>query len=612
LERALKLEGKSLFYLLRQLWGYLSIRRQRQFYMFFVLMLVSALLEVVSLGAVLPFLGVLTSPERVFEHPIVKVCASFLNITGASQLILPITVLFISAVLIAGAVRTLLLWVTTRLTFVSGADLSIEVYRKTLYQPYKVHVARNSSEVISGITIKVSGVVEVLKQLLTLMSGVVLIISILFALLAVDVTTALSAIFGFGIFYGMVSLFVRNHLKKNSIAIAEEQTKVFKVLQEGLGGIRDVLLDGTQAFYCDVYRRADTILRRALGNNIFIGGSPRFVMETIGMVLIGGLAYWLSSQEGGVASALPILGALAFGAQRMLPALQQSYAAWASIAGNQEALVDTINLLKQPIAEELLNDVMETLAFEKSIQLRDVSFRYGDNYPMVLERLNLEIRKGSRVGFVGGTGSGKSTLLDLFMGLLTPVSGEISIDGRKLDEKSMRAWQRNIAHVPQHIYLTDATIAENIAFGIPFEAIDMNRVAEAASQAQIASHVESMPRGYLEVVGEHGVRLSGGQRQRIGIARALYKRARVLVFDEATSALDNATEQAVIESIDLLSSELTILIIAHRLSTVRHCDKIVELSSGKVVAEGRYDSLLEQSSSFRKLVGGQPSLSNND
>ncbi|PIS20539.1 MAG: ABC transporter ATP-binding protein [Zetaproteobacteria bacterium CG12_big_fil_rev_8_21_14_0_65_55_1124] len=580
--------------------------------MFFVLMLVSALLEVVSLGAVLPFLGVLTSPERVFEHPIVKVCASFLNITGASQLILPITVLFISAVLIAGAVRTLLLWVTTRLTFVSGADLSIEVYRKTLYQPYKVHVARNSSEVISGITIKVSGVVEVLKQLLTLMSGVVLIISILFALLAVDVTTALSAIFGFGIFYGMVSLFVRNHLKKNSIAIAEEQTKVFKVLQEGLGGIRDVLLDGTQAFYCDVYRRADTILRRALGNNIFIGGSPRFVMETIGMVLIGGLAYWLSSQEGGVASALPILGALAFGAQRMLPALQQSYAAWASIAGNQEALVDTINLLKQPIAEELLNDVMETLAFEKSIQLRDVSFRYGDNYPMVLERLNLEIRKGSRVGFVGGTGSGKSTLLDLFMGLLTPVSGEISIDGRKLDEKSMRAWQRNIAHVPQHIYLTDATIAENIAFGIPFEAIDMNRVAEAASQAQIASHVESMPRGYLEVVGEHGVRLSGGQRQRIGIARALYKRARVLVFDEATSALDNATEQAVIESIDLLSSELTILIIAHRLSTVRHCDKIVELSSGKVVAEGRYDSLLEQSSSFRKLVGGQPSLSNND
>jgi len=606
------LEGKSLFYLLRQLWGYLSIRRQRQFYMFFVLMLVSALLEVVSLGAVLPFLGVLTSPERVFEHPIVKVCASFLNITGASQLILPITVLFISAVLIAGAVRTLLLWVTTRLTFVSGADLSIEVYRKTLYQPYKVHVARNSSEVISGITIKVSGVVEVLKQLLTLMSGVVLIISILFALLAVDVTTALSAIFGFGIFYGMVSLFVRNHLKKNSIAIAEEQTKVFKVLQEGLGGIRDVLLDGTQAFYCDVYRRADTILRRALGNNIFIGGSPRFVMETIGMVLIGGLAYWLSSQEGGVASALPILGALAFGAQRMLPALQQSYAAWASIAGNQEALVDTINLLKQPIAEELLNDVMETLAFEKSIQLRDVSFRYGDNYPMVLERLNLEIRKGSRVGFVGGTGSGKSTLLDLFMGLLTPVSGEISIDGRKLDEKSMRAWQRNIAHVPQHIYLTDATIAENIAFGIPFEAIDMNRVAEAASQAQIASHVESMPRGYLEVVGEHGVRLSGGQRQRIGIARALYKRARVLVFDEATSALDNATEQAVIESIDLLSSELTILIIAHRLSTVRHCDKIVELSSGKVVAEGRYDSLLEQSSSFRKLVGGQPSLSNND
>lgn len=574
-------------------------------------MLMSAVVEVISLGAVIPFLGILTAPEKIFSYPFVQASAIFLGASEPDQLVFPITVLFVLAVLFAGIVRTFLLWVSTRLTFASGADLSIDVYRRTLYQPYTVHVGRNSSEVISGITIKVSGVVEILKQLLMLMSAVVLIVSILAALIAINIAVALSAIGGFGFFYGMVSLFVRQRLKENSITISEEQTRVVKALQEGLGGIRDVLLDGTQPYYCDVYRRADMALRRALGNNIFVGGSPRFVMETIGMMLISGLAYWLSSQEGGVASAFPVLGAMAFGAQRMLPALQQSYAAWVSIAGNQGALGAAIDLLEQPLPKVVMQDTPNTLPLEKSIHIHNVSFCYGDAHPMVLDHLNLEIRKGSRVGFVGGTGSGKSTLLDLLMGLLEPASGEIRVDGQTLDGRSMRAWQRNIAHVPQHIYLADATIAENIAFGLPLEAIDMDRVRKAAWQAQIAPYIESMSCGYSEVVGEHGVRLSGGQRQRIGIARALYKQARLLVFDEATSALDNATEKAVIESLGLLSDDLTILIIAHRLSTVRHCDKIVELQAGKVIAEGSYDDLLEQSNSFRKLVGVEASFSNN-
>jgi ATP-binding cassette subfamily B protein len=220
----------------------------------------------------------------------------------------------------------------------------------------------------------------------------------------------------------------------------------------------------------------------------------------------------------------------------------------------------------------------------------------------VLDDLNLTIPKGSRVGFVGSTGSGKSTTLDLLMGLLTPTEGELLVDGHSIKGNRLRAWQRSIAHVPQNIYLSDATLAENIAFGVPFEAIDHVRLKHAARQAQIAEFIESSPQGYQAYVGERGIRLSGGQRQRIGIARALYKQASVLVFDEATSALDNATEQSVMDAIEGLGRHLTIVLIAHRLTTIRSCDIVVLLEHGRVVSQGTYDQLLECSSSFRKMA----------
>ena len=229
-------------------------------------------------------------------------------------------------------------------------------------------------------------------------------------------------------------------------------------------------------------------------------------------------------------------------------------------------------------------------------------FRYSSDTPWVLDGFNLTISKGARVGFVGSTGSGKSTTLDLLMGLLMPTEGELLVDGQPVSGNRLRAWQRTIAHVPQSIYLADATLAENIAFGVPRDAIDLQRVQQAARQSQIADFIENRPEGYRAYVGERGIRLSGGQRQRIGIARALYKQASVLVFDEATSALDNATEQAVIDAIESFNRDLTILLIAHRLTTVRRCDIIVELEHGRVAAQGTYEQLLECSPSFRQIA----------
>jgi ATP-binding cassette subfamily B protein len=586
--------------LLARLWHHLSRRRKRQFVLLLGLMLVSAFAEVISLGAVLPFIGILVAPDRVFSHPIVADAAQAWGIVSADQLVLPLTVAFAAAALMAGAIRILLVWVSTRLAFAGGADLSIEAYRRTLYQPYRVHVARNSSEVISSIANKVGGAAGVLLLLLTLISSVVLLVATMLVLIAIDPVVALVTAVGFGASYGLITWIARRQLHRNSQRIASEQTQVIKALQEGLGGIRDVLLDGTQPVYCDIYRRADHSLRRAQGSNVFISGSPRLAMEALGLVVIAALAYGLSRQAGGVATALPVLGALALGAQRLLPVLQQIYNAWAVIAGSHASLAGAIELLDQPLPPEAYRPAPAPLPFQDAIRFDAVRFRYASDGPWVLDGFNLTIPKGARVGFVGSTGSGKSTTLDLLMGLLMPTEGELLVDGQPISGNRIRAWQRTIAHVPQSIYLADTTLAENIAFGVPRDAIDLPRVQQAARQAQIADFIESRPEGYDAYVGERGIRLSGGQRQRIGIARALYKQASVLVFDEATSALDNTTELAVIDAIESFSRDLTLLLVAHRLTTVRRCDIIVELEHGRVVALGTYEQLIECSPTFRQ------------
>ena len=589
--------------LLVRLWGHLSTRRRRQFKWIMALTVFSAFAEILSLGAVIPFISALTQPERLMKWPAIAHLADVIGIKSADQLLLPLTIAFAAIAVISNSVRMLLLWSSARFTFASGADLSSEVYRRTLYQPYSVHVARNSSEVISGITNKVGGtMLGVMFPLMTLIGYSVSLLATLVALLIIDPWLALGAGFGFGACYGIITWFSRRRLRSNSRRIATEYTLVVKALQEGLGGIRDVLLDGSQPVYCDVYRRAERSLRRAQGDNVFIAQSPRFSMEAMGMVLIAGLAFWLSRHSAGVAAALPVLGALALGAQRLLPALQQVYGAWASIAGNHALLEDTLGLLDQPLPADASSPAPRPLPFEREIRLERVRFRYTEDGPWVIDNLNLIIPKGARVGLVGGTGSGKSTTLDLLMGLLRPTEGLISVDGQILDSHRIRAWQAGIAHVPQALFLADATLAENIAFGVPQGEADQERVRRAAEHAQICDFIDKMPKGFESLVGERGVRLSGGQRQRIGIARALYKEASVLVLDEATSALDNSTERSVMDAIEGLSRDMTIIMIAHRLSTVQRCDTIVELENGRLIAQAPYEQLLSSSQSFRRMA----------
>jgi ATP-binding cassette subfamily B protein len=569
-----------------------------QFGILFLLMIFASLAEVVSIGAVLPFLGILTDPEWVFDYQLAQPIIQVLGLTESKQLLLPLTIAFAFAALFSGVMRLMLLWAQTRISHAIGADFSISIYRRTLYQPYAVHVARNSSEVIAGITGKANGLVHyVVLPALTILSSVLMLVTILVTLVAIEPMVAFAAFAGFGTIYALVIFAVKNSLTREGRRMNREQNQVIKALQEGLGGIRDVLIDGAQPVYCKIYRDADLPLRRAQANIQIIGISPRFGIEALGMVLIALLAYSLASRPAGIASGIPILGALALGAQRLLPILQQAYGSWVAMSGGRASLSDALNLLEQPLPKYANAALSAPIHFQRDIALNRIEFSYPPNGPRVLQELDLNISKGSRIGFIGSTGSGKTTLLDIIMGLLQPTQGSLAIDGVIITEKNHRDWQTHIAHVPQTIFLADTTIAENIAFGVSSDRIDLDRVRQAAQKAQIAETIESWNNQYDTLVGERGVRLSGGQRQRIGIARALYKHADVIVLDEATSALDTDTEQAVMHAIESLGSELTVLIVAHRLTTLRNCNQIVELSDGRINRVGSYTDIVGRPSS---------------
>jgi ABC-type multidrug transport system fused ATPase/permease subunit len=578
----------NLFELLVRVFQHISVRRRLQFSLMVGLTLVTSLAEVISLGAVVPFIGILTEPEHVFNSSLLSNYIRWMGFNNPEDLVLPLVIGFSIAAILAGGLRLLLLWISIRLSNAIGADLSVEVYEKTLYQPYRVHVARNSSLLISGITQKVTAATSVLTSFITVITSAVLFIAILTTLVFINPYVALIAILCFGVGYIFIAWKTRLRLKINSQCIAQQQTQVVKTLQEGLGAIRDVLLDGTQSAYGKIYKTSIRQLLKATGENQYITLGPRYVMEALGMILVALFAYSLSNQSGGIGAALPVLGALALGAQRLMPLLQQLYGNWSVVAGSQGTLKDVLDLLEQPLPNHVQNPSPKSLDFSNEIHFVNVSFRYLEEGPWILDDVSFLIPKGSRIGFVGKTGSGKSTFLDLFMRLLEPTQGKICVDGNVLTPENSRSWQLAVAHVPQHIFLSDATIAENIAFGVQAEEIDFDLVSEAARQAQLSDFIEGSAEGYATFVGERGIRLSGGQRQRIGIARALYKKAKILIFDEATSALDTDTENAVMSAVDNLNRELTILMVAHRVSTLKNCDLIVQMESGKIVSQGPY------------------------
>lgn len=576
----------------RRLFRQLSPHRRRQAMRIWLFMLVGAFAEMASIGALLPFLTLLTAPERIGRYAAFTGIIDRLGL-APDQVLVAATMIFIGCAIGCTIIRLLLLRAAQSFVFAVGHDLGRALYDHLLHQSYLYHTRHNSAEVQAGIQ-KINNITNLFLQ--PFMQGLIsltVMIFIVAALAWADPVLAAVAMGGFGSIYLVMSFTVRRVLQRNSGRLAALSTQRIQAIQEGMGAIRDVLIERAQPLYLAKFARLDRSFRDAQSLSTLLANAPRYLVEGMGLILIAGLAIFMSRQPGGLAGALPVLGALAVGAQRLIPLLQQTYFGWSQMMTNQVNLTNVLDVLDQPV--ERSDRGAQPLPFARAIELRDLTFDYGASGP-ALRDISLAIRKGERLGLVGRTGSGKSTLLDLVMGLLQPQAGIVAVDGVALASAQDRfRWQANINHVPQTVFLSDDTIAANIAFGQETAAIDMARVRRAAEAAHAAQFIEALPDGYASTVGEQGMRLSGGQRQRIGLARALYAQKPLLVLDEATSALDVATESAVMDSIRQLDADLTIIIVAHRLSTLRHCSRVIRLEAGRIVAEG----------SFAQVVGAQ-------
>ncbi len=569
--------------LVAELFPHLSVGRRRQFGVVLSLMLIGAVGELVTIGAVFPFLAVISDPQGVMEQGSLKTLLVTVGVRTPSQLSIVAAMIFALAALLAAGARLLLVYVSQRFIFGVAQDLSVAIYERTLQQPYAYHIGQNSSETLAAINKAQLTTSQVLLPLMQATSATVIAVFILAGLLFIDPLVAIGSGLGFMATYLAIMRVTRTVMRANGEIIGRAQGERLQAAAEGLGGIRDVIIDRSQMVFVARFQETESRLRAAQAVNNFIAQAPRYLVEGVGIALIAGLTFMLTLREGGLAAALPVLGALALGAQRLVPLMQQAYYGWAATLTGGAMLADILEILRLPQSTQHSKTSEHLrLPFDRDLVLDNVGFSYTQAARPALNDIRLVVPKGARVGFAGRTGSGKSTLMDLVLGLLSPSNGRILVDGVELTDANRPAWQARIAHVPQSIYLSDASIAENIAFGVPVEQVNLERVKAAAAQAELSEVIEALPQRYDTPVGERGVRLSGGQRQRVGIARALYKRADVLVFDEATSALDTETEAAVMHAIEALGRDITIFIIAHRLSTLDDCDMIITLEGGRV------------------------------
>jgi len=572
--------------------NHLSARRRYQISMVFALMLVGGVAELFTIGAVFPLLAMLSGAGTPGQHSRMADMLAAIGVHPYHYSLLTLAGVFVTIALSAAAIRILLAWSSQKLVFRIGYDLGVSLYDRMLHQPYSFHVNTNSGRIVADISNVQRLLTSMMLPLLQAISALTISLFILAALMMVNTKIALISFAGLGGFYVVVSLWSRPRLRRNAVFIKDSMREQFQALHEGLGGIRDVLLDNAQPIYVAKFARIDAKLRDAQSANALISVTPRFVVEAFGMIFLVGLALVMSA-EGLIQASLPILAVLALGAQRLMPLLQTVYNGWTNVLGNQAILVSVVELLQRPMPPRFHGKGESGgLEFDHELRTEGLGFQYDPESGDVLDDVNLLVPRGSRVGLIGKTGSGKSTLTDLLMGLLQPTRGSITVDGIPLDEGNILAWQRQIAHVPQHIFLMDSSILENVAFGVPRKKIDRERVREACRLAQLDEFIDTLPEGYDTWIGEWGTRLSGGQRQRVGIARALYKSASVLILDEATSALDDATEESVVKALDGLRGKYTVVVIAHRLTTLRHCDLVYRLANGRIEEQGSFAELI--------------------
>ena len=575
-----------------------------------IVSLIAAIFETASVASILPFMAVVMDPGVLFKYPWLEKSLVLFNIQTQQGAVIGAGVLTVAVLAVGNIVTAANLWIQTHYIALARRELSSELFTGYLYLPYAFHVQRDTpslGRVIGGDVESALGgfLASLLGVVAKGLSGLVLISLII----VVDPAVALGTVLVLGCGYMFVYRLIRARQVRLGAKMVEASLAVGRISLEGLSGVKELRVLGRESSSTVEYKKSFTELTDTQASNLLASALPRYVIEVFayaGIVAVT-LAFVIKGEG---TAAIPSLALYALAGNRLVPIFQQFFAAAITIKYHTravESLEADLAVVRQNPAP-LLADDASPLSFKNEINLSHLTFSYPTANRPALNDVSLRIPQNQSIGFVGRTGSGKTTLADVILGLYTPGSGSISVDGINLTEDNARAWRKRVGYVPQTVFLTNASVARNIALGIPEDQIDHEAVLRVAHMAQADEFISQMPDGYDTVVGERGVKLSGGQRQRLGIARALYHNPDVLVFDEATSALDGMTEDAVMQAVQTLSAERTMILIAHRLRTVQACDRIVMLEAGKIVADGSYSELAKNSIAFRTLSGNANAL----
>lgn len=586
-----------------KIWSIFSKWDRLRIVLLLLLILVGSFLEVVGISAVVPLINVISNPEAIQKQASLQFLYDLAGVSSVREFMVFMCLLIVVIYLIKNAILLGIQFVQTRFIFSMHMNLSVATFRSYMKKDYAFHLLRNSSELLRNITHEVAAfVLYLLAPTLQMTTDIIIIVVIFAFLMFMSPYTTIFISFTLGI---AVSAF--NYLTSKKVEFYGKQrqyhiAKLNQQILQALGGVKEIKVLGNEEYFIEKYSQHMSANCRAGRFHTLLTDVPRHFIEMIAisaiMVVMIVFLYTNLPSE----SILTTFAMFGVAAVRLLPTVNRLTTSINTINYGKPSLEVVYNELKDvKTRKDSKECIVEEMKFKSSIILERVSYKYAGAHKNALSDLSLSIPYGTSVGFVGPTGAGKTTLIDLILGLLTPTEGGILVDDRNIRENTI-GWQQQIGYIPQNIYLADETIRQNIAFGIEPEAIDEGSVMCALKLAQLAEFVETLPNGLKTVVGERGIRLSGGQRQRIGIARALYHDPHLLVMDEATASLDNDTEAAVLDAVNRLSGEKTMIIIAHRLTTVQNCDTIYFMKDGRIDDFGTYEELLKNNIQFRRMA----------
>ena len=587
---------------------YFLLNKKERIHVFYLLLLaiITAFFEILGIVSIMPFMAVVSNPEIIEKNLFLKnffQIANNLGIEDYSEFLFSLGILVFILFIISIFFKALLTFLLIRFGHMREYSIGKRFIEGYLNQQYNWFLNRNSSELGKNILSEIKTIIDNgMRPMATLITQGIVVIVLIILLVFIDFKIALTTGLTVGVVYGLLYKFVRSLLKKTGKERFKANQLRFKSVLEAFGAIKVIKVANLENNYIKIFSTVSKMHAKYQSTAQTIGQLPRFIFEAVafgGLLLL--ILYLMTKNNENFEKIFPILALYAFAGYRLMPAMQQIYASITQLRFIGPALDKIYNDLKSLQVSHYQNN--ESLVnFKKSIDLKNIDYIYPESSRTNLKNINISIKSNSTIGLVGPTGSGKTTTVDIILGLLDPKKGTLEVDGKKIDKNNKRAWQYLLGYVPQQIYLIDDTIAANIAFGVNKEDINYTRIEEVAKIANLNDFIlNELPQKYLTYVGEQGVRLSGGQRQRIGIARALYHNPKVLVFDEATSALDNLTEHEVMRSLYKLKKEITIIIVAHRLNTIKICDQIFHLEKGEIKNKGSFEELKKKDKFFQTI-----------